>query len=149
MPRSERCVGNIWIWGRAVGFACLGALLPACDGARWNGPEAAYAAYAAAVQRKDRAHAYAALSTATRDLYQSKADAISKASGGAIKPDPVILVFLTGVEPAPITQIKRVREESSQAVVAITAGGLTSEQRLVKEADQWKVDLIDVLKSKK
>ena len=48
--------------------------------------------------------------------------------------------------PDPIDQVKVVKTEGDSATVAVTAGGKTSEQRMVKEGNGWKVDLSEAFK---
>lgn len=115
--------------------------LTACNRYRWDTPEAAYASFARAVQRGEYQVAYQALSAETRQAIAVRSREISQASGGALKDDPAVLAFASGVKPTPVSEVKVVKREDQVATVAVTAGGATQQQRMVKEGEQWKVDL--------
>jgi hypothetical protein len=127
--------------GLALAFA-----LPGCRAPRFDTPETAYASFSSALLHHEYKTAYDALSTETRKAIEAKSKEISTTSGGAVADEPTQLAFGTGSKPSAITEIKVVRQEGDAATVSVTAGGHTSEQKLVKEGAAWKVDLSESFK---
>ncbi len=124
-------------------FAPMFALvLLACPPApRADRPEEAYLAFTQALQRGNAKGAWELLSTPTRKAFQTQAKEISRASGGAVSADPMRLAFAVPGKAPVVTEVKAVQVEGDEATVAVTAGGRTQEQRMVKEGASWKVDL--------
>ncbi len=116
-----------------------------CQKPQFDTPEQAYSSFALLLQRGDLQGAYDALSKGSKDLIEARARALSEASGGAVHDEPATLAFATGVKPLPLTEVKLVRQEGDQAVVAVTSGGQTREQSLVREQHRWCVDLSQIL----
>lgn len=117
----------------------------ACSGPRSDTPVDAYLGFATAVRKGEPTAAYGALSAGTQQVLQQRADAISKASGGAVKADAAALFFSSGQRPSPVAEVKAVREEGDRAVVRVTADGQTREIALIKEPTGWKLDLAEAL----
>src|SRR5687768_14786898 len=95
----------------------------ACTAPRWDEPELAYASFARLVKRGgpgDWKMAYEALSEPTRSVIEARSKQISQATGGAVKDDPVLLTFATGVRPAEVTQVKVLDRQDSVATVSVT-----------------------------
>ncbi|MHB8877898.1 MAG: nuclear transport factor 2 family protein [Myxococcaceae bacterium] len=131
---------------RLPALLLLVVVAAACKGPRWDTPEAAYATFAQAMMRGEAKLAYEALSASTHKAIEERSKELSAASGGAIRDDPVLLTFATGVKPRLVTEVKVVKVEGDTATVTVTAGGQTQEQRMVKEGGRWRVDLSETFK---
>jgi hypothetical protein len=131
-----------------------------CREPKWDKPEDAYTSFAQAVRigraklsagdekagRAELKTAYEALSGPTRTAIEERSKEISSTSGGAVKDDPVLLAFVTGVKPEPLEAVRTLHEEGAAATVSVTVGGKTVEQKMVKEGERWKVDLSEAFK---
>jgi hypothetical protein len=117
-----------------------------CRGYTADRPEDAYTSFSRAVIRNEHAKAYAFLSKETQALLSERAKEISSASGGAIPNDPALLALASGMRSSALTEVKVIKQEGDIATIAVTAGGQTREQRMVKEGERWAVDLTEALK---
>ncbi len=121
------------------------SLLTACPKAAppAQGPVATYTSFAEALRRGDSARAYAALSPQSRAFVESRARAVADASVGMVKDDPAAMLFQSGVQPVPLSemQLKLLEEDQTTALLEVTSQGQSERIRLVKADDQWRVDL--------
>jgi hypothetical protein len=115
--------------------------LGGCNRVRFDTPVNAYTSFLGLVQTREYPKAYAALSQATRDALTARAEAVAKASGGSVKPEPLELFFANVVPPSDVTGVTLLREEGDVATVRVLSSGQPSEVRMVREASGWKVDL--------
>jgi hypothetical protein len=116
------------------------ALAAGCNRPRFDTPTAAYESFARAIQKGDYDVAWSALSSGTQRLLSDRAREISAASGGSVREDPAALFFVERVRAPPVSEIKLAREEGDSAALAVTAGGVTREVRMVKERGGWRID---------
>jgi hypothetical protein len=120
--------------------------LVGCNRERYDTPQNAYTSFHRKVQRREYDKAYAALSQSTRDALTARAQAVAKASGGAVKPEPQALFFANVPPPSDVTGVTLVREEGNNATVRVlSSSNQSSEVRMVREPSGWKVDLSDSL----
>jgi len=84
----------------------------------------------------------------TRQAIEARSKAVSAASGGSVKDEPMLMFFASGYKPLPQGDLKVATEEGQTAIVevAIGDGGTTQSQRMTKEGDRWAVDLTDAFK---
>ncbi|XXF76644.1 hypothetical protein P2318_26840 [Myxococcaceae bacterium GXIMD 01537] len=115
--------------------------LGACNRPRFDTPVDAYSSFHRLVQRGELKQAYAVLSQPTRDVLNDRAQKVSQASGGAVKPEPISLFFANVLPPSDVTGVTLLREEGDVATVRVFSSGQSSEVRMVKEPSGWKVDL--------
>ncbi|MBJ6759382.1 hypothetical protein JGU66_01320 [Myxococcaceae bacterium JPH2] len=90
---------------------------------------------------QDLQKAYAALSQGTQQTLAKRAQQVSEASGGTVKPEPLALFFANVPPPPDVTEVSLVRQEGDEATVLVRSSGGTSEVRMVREPSGWKVDL--------
>lgn len=119
--------------------------LGGCNRPRFDTPVNAYTTFVRLVQRREYKQAYAALSQATRDALTARAQAVAKASGGTVKPEPLDLFFANVIPPSDVEGVSLVREEGDVATVRVLSSGQPNEVRMVKESSGWKVDLSESL----
>lgn len=122
--------------------------LAACSRPRWDRPDEAYQAFSAALRKNELKVAWDALSTETRKAMEERSRAVSAASGGSVKDEPMLMFFASGYKPLPQGDLKVAKEEGQIAVVevALGDGGMTGSQRMIKEGDRWAVDLTEAFK---
>lgn len=101
-------------------------------------PIDAYRSLLSAVQRDDDARTLALLSEASRSALLARAEALTRATGGALHPLPVDLLQADPRPPGP-TQVSVKSEDARTAVLAVSAHGTVQEVRLVNEAGHWRV----------
>jgi hypothetical protein len=131
------------VWA-LVGIA---ALLAACERPRWDRPDEAYKAFSQALRKGEVQAAYGALSADTKKVIEARSKAVSEASGGSVKDEPMLMVFASGYKPLPQGDLKVLKEEGQSAVVEIAFdGGATQTQLMTKEGDRWTVNLTEAFK---
>lgn len=101
-------------------------------------PVEAYRSLLSAVQRDDDARTLSLLSERSRSALLARAETLTRASGGSLRPLPVDLLQADPRPPGP-TQVSVKSEDDRSAVLAVTAHGTVQEVRLVKEAGHWRV----------
>ena len=101
-------------------------------------PVEAYRSMLSAVQRDDDARTLSLLSERSRTALLGRAEALSKASGGALHPAPVDLLQADPRPPAP-GQVTVKSEDGRTAELAVTMHGTVQEVHLVNEAGHWRV----------
>jgi hypothetical protein len=122
--------------------------LAGCNRPRFDNPVDAYVSFARAIQKGELQLAWEALSTETRAVFEQRAKAVSDASGGAVRADPIALVF-SPAPPAPMKHPRVSREEGEGVVILEIEGEQPDEPaliRMVREPSGWKLDLRDSLK---
>lgn len=128
-----------WAW---LAVAVLGA---GCDRPAEGSPEAAWHRFALALRRGDARAAYAGLSRETRALAETRARQISEASKGLVKNEPALMLFQAGTRPAPPGRVTVVEVAPTSAVLEVTGEAGTQRVKLVKDGEQWLVDLSQTL----
>ncbi len=130
-------------------FLALAALLclAGCRSDRFDTPDEAYRLFSAALKRSDLTTTWESLSPDTRKQLEEQSKAIAGASKGAVKDDPKLLTFVSGVKVLPIGELKVIKTEGALALLEVTSGDVKREQKMVKVGDRWYVDLTDSLKS--
>ncbi len=101
-------------------------------------PVEAYRSLLSAVQRDDDGRILALLSERSRSELLSRADAITRASGGSLHPAPVDLLQADPRPPGP-TQVAVKSQDARTAVLAVTTHSGVQEVQLVNEAGHWRV----------
>jgi hypothetical protein len=101
-------------------------------------PVEAYRSLLSAVQRDDDARTLSLLSERSRTALVARAGALTRASGGSLKPVPVDLLQADPRPPGP-TQVTVKSEDGRSAVLAVTTHGGVQEVHLVNEAGHWRV----------
>jgi hypothetical protein len=134
------------LMARALLFLLLG-LVAGCRSDRTDTPDDAYRLFSSALKRSDVNTAWESLSVETRTLLEAKSKAMSEASKGAIKDEPKMLTFVSGVKIQPIGEVKVLKLEGAVAVLEVTDPAGKREQKMVKVDNRWYVDLTDSLKS--
>ncbi|MGQ0505519.1 MAG: hypothetical protein ACT4TC_09380 [Myxococcaceae bacterium] len=132
---------------RTVAAVFLVLLLSACNRPRYDTPVNAYLTFSRAVQKDDLRGAFKALSTSTRDVLSEKAKELAKVSGGSMREEPAVHLFSPGVRPPEVTKVDVVKEEGGTALLKVESAGKTQEVHMVREAEEWRVDLSQTLKS--
>jgi hypothetical protein len=124
-------------------FVAALLMLSGCSRPRWDKPDEAYRAFSSAVRRGEYKTAWDALSAKTRKKMEERAKAVSQASGGSVKDEPMLMFFASGYKPLPQGELKVAKEEGQSAVVEVTIadGGVTQSQKMIKEGARWAVDL--------
>jgi hypothetical protein len=124
----------------------LAVVLLGCGGPRWDKPDEAYKTFSAALRKNDVQTAWSGLSAETKKAVEERSKAVSAASGGTVKDDPMLMFFASGYKPLPQGDVKVVSEEGQSAVVEVAVGSTTQSQRMLKEGGRWTVDLTDAFK---
>ena len=120
--------------------------LGGCNRANYETPVNAYKSFLQSAQRGDDKKAYGALSQPTQQLLQARAEAAAKASGGAVKADPVAFFFANVPPPADVTDVSPSSpEQGDVAMVSVKSSNGTSQVRMVREPTGWKIDLTQSL----
>ncbi|GEN06413.1 hypothetical protein MFU01_14500 [Myxococcus fulvus] len=112
-----------------------------CNQPRFGTPQDAYTSFHRLVKRGELRQAWGALSQPTQAALQKRAQAVSDASGGAVKAEPLGLFFANVPPPPDVTEVSLVREAGDEATVLVRSSGSTHEVRMVREPSGWKVDL--------
>jgi hypothetical protein len=120
-------------------FALLA--LGGCNRLQPDSPVGAYQAFHRHVQRGELPKAYAGLSAPAQQALKQKAQRVSEASGGMVKPEPLALFFANVPVPPDVEEVTLLRQEGDAATVAVRSAGRSSEVRMVKEPSGWKVDI--------
>lgn len=85
--------------------------------------------------------AWLALSTSTRQAVIQNFQKLESISGRKFSEPEIVEVFFTSqLPPSPIGEIRPLELDAKHAVLAVTTGGQTTNQHLVLEDGQWKVD---------
>lgn len=134
------------LMGRALVLLTLFGLA-GCRSDRYDTPEDAYRLFSAALKRSDVNAAWGALSSDTRALLEQKSKEVSAVSKGAIKDEPKLLTFVSGVKVLPIGAVTVLSADGAQAVLEVTDGSGKRKQKMVKADNRWYVDLTDSLKA--
>ena len=129
---------------RVILLVSLG--LAGCRADRSDNPADAYRLFSSALKRSDVNGAWDSLSVETRALLEQKSKAVSAASKGAIKDEPKMLTFVSGVKIQPIGEVTVRSIEGAVAVLEVKDPGGKREQKMVKAGNRWYVDLTDSLK---
>ncbi len=108
---------------------------------RVSTPQDAYRFFHQQVRKGVLTKAWEVLSKPTQDLLAERARAVSAASGGTEKPEPLALFFANVPPPPDVTEVSLVREEGNEATVLVRSPGGNHEVRMVREPSGWKVDL--------
>jgi len=103
-------------------------------------PVDAYRSLLSAVQRDDEARTLALLSEKSRTALTARAEELSRASGGTLRPTPVDLLLAEPRPPDP-AQVSVRSDDGRTAVLAVTTHGGVQEVRLVREAGHWRVSI--------
>ena len=119
--------------------ALLLLALGGCD--RASTPQDAYRYFHQQVRKGELQKAWGVLSKPTQDALTERARAVSEASGGTEKPEPLNLFFADVPPPPDVTEVSLVREEGNEATVLVRSPGGDHEVRMVREPSGWKVDL--------
>jgi hypothetical protein len=126
----------------AMPFLLLALLaLGGCDRPSSMPPDKAYQAFLEHVRRGDEKKAWAVLSQPTQEALKARAEAAAKASGGAVKADPVAFFFANVPPPADVTEVSLLSEAGDVAEVGVVASNVESQVRMVREPSGWKLDL--------
>ncbi len=120
--------------------------LAGCRSDRTDTPDDAYRLFSSAIKRSDVNTAWDALSADTRALLEARSTAIVEASKGAIKDEPRMLTFVSGVKVQPIGAVKVLKTDGAVAVLEVEDPSGKREQKMVKVGNRWYVDLTDSLK---
>ena len=123
------------------------ALAGGCRSDRSDTPDDAYRLFSSAIKRSDVNAAWECLSVETRTLLEQKSKAIAEASKGAIKDEPKMLTFVSGVKVQPIGEVTVLKTDGAVAVLEVTDASGKREQKMVKAGNRWYVDLTDSLNS--
>ena len=118
-----------------------------CRSDRSDTPDEAYRLFSSAIKRSDVNAAWDCLSVETRKLLEQKSKAISEASKGAIKDEPKMLTFVSGVKVQPIGEVTVLKTDGAVAMLEVNDASGKREQKMVKVDNRWYVDLTDSLKS--
>jgi hypothetical protein len=137
---KKHSVMQLWL------MALLGVL--ACERPAPRTPVAGYRAFAEALRRSDAHGAWATLSRPTRAALEARARDIATASGGLIKEDPALMVFQSGTRPAPVGEVKVLQADDRAAVVEVVGARGPQRVALVRDGDEWLVDLADIFSEK-
>lgn len=114
----------------------------ACDRPPVRSPEElAYRSFAEAVRRGDATAAWRGLSRPTQDRMKARAKEISLASQGLIKDEPALMMFQAGVRPALTGDVKVLESDGGRAVLEVLTAGEPHHIVMVREEDQWVVEL--------
>ncbi|MCY1081159.1 hypothetical protein [Archangium lansingense] len=119
--------------------------LGGCDRPSSLPPDKAYLVFLEHMRRQDEKKAYAFLSQPTQEALKSRAEAAAKASGGAVKADPVAFFFANVPLPPDVTGVSVLNEEGDVAVVVVDSSNVKSQVRMVREPSGWKIDLTQSL----
>ena len=133
MPRTLLFAALIWLAG--------------CRADRFDTPDDAYRLFASALKRSDLTTGWESLSPQTRALLEEQSKAVAAASKGAIKDDPKLLTFVSGVKVQPTSEVKVLSAEATVALLEVTEGTAKRQQKMVKVGDRWYVDLTESLKA--
>lgn len=136
---------STWLMPRGVLLLLL--LLVGCRSDRTDTPDDAYRLFSSALKRSDVTAAWDSLSAETRALLEQKSKALAEASKGAIKDEPKMLTFVSGVKVQPIGEVKVLKIDGAVALLEVADPAGKREQKMVKVGNRWYVDLTDSLKS--
>ena len=117
-----------------------------CRADRFDTPDEAYRLFSSALKRGDLATGWDSLSADTRKLLEEQSKAVAASSKGAIKDEPKLLTFVSGVKVQPTTEVKVLESNATAAVLEVTEGAAKRHQKMVKVQDRWYVDLTDSVK---
>ncbi len=118
-----------------------------CRTDRSDTPDDAYRLFSSALKRSDATTAWDLLSPQTRAALEKKSKAISEASKGAIKDEPKLMTFISGVKVQPIGNVTVLKTDGSIAMLEVEDAAGKREQKMVKVDNRWYVDLTDSLNS--
>ena len=126
-----------------VALLCLAR----CRADRSDTPDEAYRLFSSALKRGDLATGWDSLSASTRALLEEQSKAVAVASKGAIKDDPKLMTFVSGIKVQPAGEVKVLRSDAAIALLEVTEGASKREQKMVKVGDRWYVDLTESLRA--
>jgi hypothetical protein len=112
-----------------------------CNRPQWGTPAGAYASFVALLNKGEIRAAFAGLSAETRKRLSERAKEVSQASGDSVRAEPMLYLFMPDVRSAGVTEVKVVEETADAAVLRVVAGGRPSQVQMVKEGENWRVDL--------
>jgi hypothetical protein len=115
--------------------------LGGCKRPSYTTPDKAYQAFLEHLRQGDEKKAYAVLSQPTQEALKARAEAAAKASGGAVKADPLAFFFANVPPPADVTEVSLLSEEGDVAVVGVVSSNVKSQVQMVREPSGWKIDL--------
>jgi hypothetical protein len=115
-------------------------VLGGCELFQSGTPAQAYKDFHGLVRKSEYSKAYGLLSRASQEALTARAQAITHATDGGVKPEPPSF-FANVPLPLDVTEITLLREEGDVAVLRVLSSGRSSEVRMVREASGWKVDL--------
>lgn len=125
---------------RGIGFLVILGI-SACELPTTADPVGAYLGFQKAAQGRNAQSAFAALSSATKEVTRQRSKAISIASGGVIKDDPISMVMTPPLRRSETAKPRVSKIEKDTAWVLIDENGRPSEVKLVLEQGKWKIDL--------
>lgn len=109
-------------------------------------PEEQLMAVAQAAQSGQLRLAWNGLSKATQEQIKKQYKELENLAGSSIPDEDIIqMTFATQGPPAHVDHIETIEKNTNQAVVAVTSGGKTTNQTLVFEEGQWKLDWTSLL----
>ena len=103
-------------------------------------PVEAYRSLLSAVQRDEDARALALLTERSRSALTARAEELTRASGGTLRPAPMDLL-LADPRPPAAGQLSVRSDDGRTAVLAVTSHGGVQEVHLVREAGHWRVSI--------
>ena len=112
---------------------------------RWDNPVDAYLSFKRAASEGKTKVAYDALSEPTRKKLELKANEVTRASDGGVKPAPADLFFAHPTLAEPVTEVALLKQEGNVAMLKVMVGSEARQLRMVKENEAWKVDLSEQL----
>ncbi|WP_375767307.1 hypothetical protein NR798_37365 [Archangium gephyra] len=115
--------------------------LGGCNRPSTTTPDKAYQAFLEALRRGDEKTAWSVLSQPSQEALKARAEAAAKASGGAVKADPVAFFFANVPPPPDVTGVSVLSEEGDVAEVEVVSSNVKSQVRMVREPSGWKIDL--------
>lgn len=141
--------------GRAFAGGLM--LLVAACARQHDDPVAAYGTFSTALKRHEYDQAFKALSTPTQKAIEERAKAVSEAAcppgaladAGArcaVKTDAPAIFFASGVKVQELGKMTVVERNDTSAVIEVGEDGGSYRQKMVKEANGWRVDLTEALR---
>jgi hypothetical protein len=116
-------------------------LLGACSQPRFDTPVVAYQSFHRLVQRQEYEQAWQALSEPSRQALAARSRALSEASQGGVKDDPMAFFFTNAARVPDVTDVTLLSEEGERATVRVLTAAGASEVRMVREPSGWRLDL--------
>lgn len=143
MPRvlMKHCMRLSLLAAVAVAFSCAAP--------RADSPELAYLAFANAARRGEIKVAASYLSSRTQAALEARLKALALALPDAGIKEEAFLALSSGVKAQPVAGLRVVRQDATQAVLAVTVGERTEnpaeqavvEVTMVKEGSRWLLEV--------